>query len=348
MLPGWLRAPATHRQRPTKDGLRPSSLEACLGQGLDALELPDEQAHPSTDAPGLRDAWPELTPDQAAVVKAFEAHVQQPNPAAVLLHGVTGSGKTRVYFELMAQRLRAAPDQQVLLLVPEIGLTPQLQTRLAQAFPGHRVGVLHSGLTDRQRAVIWLAAALGQLDILVGTRMAILAPLPGLGMIVVDEEHDTSYKQLEGLRYSARDLALWRAKDLGIPLLLGSASPSLEMQAQVAQGRLVALRLDARATGTTPAPMRFIDLRVERAEDGLAPSAWRAANRAVNSPWPRLRPRGRGSRPTAWPAPTAMRWRSAASSATAGCCAESAAGASIEAVHYPQSFTMLVAQSVGV
>ena len=281
MLPAWLRAPATHRQRPTKAGLKPSSLEACLGQGLDALEHQHEQAQPHGDAAGLGDAWPALTTDQAAVVKAFEAHVQQSNPAAVLLHGVTGSGKTRVYFELMAQRLQAAPDQQVLFLVPEIGLTPQLQTRLAQAFPGHRVGVLHSGLTDRQRAVIWLAAALGQLQILVGTRMAILAPLPGLGMIVVDEEHDASYKQLEGLRYSARDLALWRAKDLGIPLLLGSASPSLEMQAQVAQGRLVSLRLDARATGTMPAPVRFIDLRVERAEEGLAPSAWRALEQTL-------------------------------------------------------------------
>ena len=281
MLPAWLRAPATHRQRPTKAGLKPSSLEACLGQGLDALQQQHEQAHPHGDKTGLRDAWPALTPDQAAVVKAFEAHVQQRSPAGVLLHGVTGSGKTRVYFEVMARRLQAAPDQQVLFLVPEIGLTPQLQARLAQAFPGHRVGVLHSGLTDRQRAVIWLAAASGQLQILVGTRMAILAPLPGLGMIVVDEEHDASYKQLEGLRYSARDLALWRAKDLGIPLLLGSASPSLEMQAQVAQGRLLELRLDARATGTMPAPVRFIDLRVERAEDGLAPSAWRALEQTL-------------------------------------------------------------------
>ncbi len=281
MLPAWLRIPATHRRRITKQGAKPSSLEACLAQGLEALEPQSKGADSWPDVPTMRDAWPSLTPDQASVVKAFEDHVQKPNPAAVLLHGVTGSGKTRVYFELMAKCLQAAPTQQVLLLVPEIGLTPQLHTRLAQAFPNHRVGVLHSGLTDRQRAVIWLAAALGQLQILVGTRMAILAPLPGLGMIVVDEEHDSSYKQLEGLRYSARDLALWRAKDLGIPLLLGSASPSLEMQAQVAQGRLMALRLDARATGTMPAPVRFIDLRVERAEDGLAPSAWRALEQTL-------------------------------------------------------------------
>jgi primosomal protein N' (replication factor Y) (superfamily II helicase) len=278
MLPNWFRAASTHRERALKTGTKPSgmaTLMSALVSEMAALSSAPAQATPNTNQ-SKPAAWPTLTPAQSGVVAAMQGESVDPMGKTFLLQGVTGSGKTRVYLEMMDHILRSAPGRQALLLVPEIGLTPQLDQRLRAAFEVHRIGVLHSGLTDKQRAEVWLAAAMGHIQILVGTRMAILAPLPGLAIIVVDEEHDASYKQLEGVRYSARDLALWRAKDLGIPLLMGSASPSLEMQAQVKQQRITLLQLQERATGAAPAPIRFIDLRVERAQDGLAPSAWRA------------------------------------------------------------------------
>lgn len=184
---------------------------------------------------------------------------------AFLLHGVTGSGKTEVYLHAMAERLSADPTAQVLMLVPEINLTPQLQARIAERFPHLPLAVLHSGLADQERSLQWLAAHRGEARIVLGTRMAVMASLPNLRLIVVDEEHDTSYKQQEGLRYSARDLAVWRANQLKVPIVLGSATPSMETWHRAEQGnyRKLVLRERAQADAALPT-VRLIDLNHER------------------------------------------------------------------------------------
>ena len=169
---------------------------------------------------------PALGTEQTTALQAFELSLRQPRPAPMLLFGVTGSGKTEVYLHAAEQVL--ATGRQVLVLVPEINLTPQLEARFAERFPAHRMVSMHSGLTPVQRLQHWLMAHLGRADIVLGTRLSVFAPLARLGLIVVDEEHDPSYKQQEGARYSARDLAVYRAHLERIPVILGSATPSLE------------------------------------------------------------------------------------------------------------------------
>ena len=169
-----------------------------------------------------------LTPQQEAAVAAIDAAARlQPVPP-MLLFGCTGSGKTEVYLRAVEQVLSRDPLAQVLVLVPEINLTPQLEQRFAARFAQQRIVALHSGMTAAQRLQGWLAAHTGQARIVLGTRMAILASIPHLRLIVVDEEHDLSYKQQEGARYSARDLAVYRAHQAKVPVVLGSATPSLE------------------------------------------------------------------------------------------------------------------------
>ncbi len=175
-----------------------------------------------------------------------------------LLHGVTGSGKTEVY-------LRAAEDalqrgRQVLVLVPEINLTPQLEARFAERFPGRRLVAMHSGLTPAQRLRHWLLALLGRADLVLGTRLAVFTPLPRPGLIVVDEEHDPSFKQQEGARYSARDLAVYRGRLEGVPVLLGSATPSLETWQRVQEGRYRCLALAERIGGGALPTVRLFDM----------------------------------------------------------------------------------------
>src|SRR5690606_3614483 len=163
-----------------------------------------------------------------------------------LLHGVTGSGKTEVYLHWLAEVLARESGGQVLLLVPEIALTPQLATQVAARFPAHSVAVLHSDLADGDRAAHWLAAVEGRARVVIGTRLAVLAPLPALTAIVVDEEHDASYKQQEGVRYSARDLAIVAASQRKVPIVLGSATPSLESWFSARRGRYRLLALPER------------------------------------------------------------------------------------------------------
>ena len=184
-----------------------------------------------------------------------------------LLDGVTGSGKTEVYLEII--RACLARGRQALVLVPEIALTPQALRRFRDGL-GVEVAALHSGLGEMERARTWLAAARGEAGVVLGTRSAIFVPLPRPGVIVVDEEHDASYKQQEGLRYHARDLAVVRAKALGVPLVLGSATPSLESLANVAAGRYQGLRLEHRAGLAQPPALRVVDLRRQRLRHGLA------------------------------------------------------------------------------
>ncbi len=194
---------------------------------------------------------------------------------AFLLHGVTGSGKTEVYLRLIAEVL--ARKQQALVLVPEIGLTPQLETRFRQAFPHANIAVMHSALEDSARTQAWLDAARGDAQIVLGTRLAVLAPLAKLGLAVVDEEHDASFKQQEGLRYSARDAAIQRAKLAGCPVVLGSATPSLETWQNARSGRYELLSLPERAVPGARLPeVRLLDLRAECAEHGLAASSLEA------------------------------------------------------------------------
>ncbi len=178
----------------------------------------------------------------------------------MLLHGVTGSGKTEVYLRAAAAALAAG--RQALVLVPEINLTPQLEARFAARFPGHRLVSLHSALTPAQRLRHWLQAHLGQAELVLGTRLAVFASMPRLGLIVVDEEHDPSFKQQEGARYSARDLAVWRAHQLGIPVVLGSATPSLETWQRVQEGRYTRLAMAQRIGGGAMPRVRLFDMGV--------------------------------------------------------------------------------------
>jgi len=187
--------------------------------------------------------------------------------AVYLVDGVTGSGKTEIYL----QRMRDMIDQgkQVLVLAPEIGLTPQLVARLRERL-GIEPALLHSGLTDIERLTAWRAARCGAAHLIVGTRSAIFTPLRNPGLIVVDEEHDHSFKQQEGLRYSARDLAIVRAQHLDIPIILGTATPTLEMLQHCREGHYTHIRLPARAGGAEPPTVRLIDTVRAPATDGLS------------------------------------------------------------------------------
>lgn len=190
--------------------------------------------------------------------------------AAFLLHGVTGSGKTEVYLQATAQILTREPDSQVLILVPEINLTPQLEAHFRARFAGIQIATLHSGMAEGERLLHWLAAHTGQARIVLGTRLAILSSLPHLKLIVIDEEHDPSYKQQEGLRYSARDLAVWRAHQLSIPVVLGSATPSLETWQHSKAGRYRKLELKERAVKDAVLPIvKIINTEREKPSEGL-------------------------------------------------------------------------------
>jgi len=213
------------------------------------------------------DRAPPLTHEQQASV---DSALAEP-PAPSLLHGVTGSGKTEVYLHAADRALQQG--RQVLVLVPEINLTPQLEARLAARFGAERLAALHSALTPAQRLKAWLRAHLGAADIVVGTRLAVFASLPRLGLIVVDEEHDPSYKQQEGARYSARDLAVYRGRLEGVPVLLGSATPSLESWQRADEGRYRRLTLAERIGGGVLPRLRVVDMgTLPRARGAAAPA----------------------------------------------------------------------------
>ncbi len=187
--------------------------------------------------------------------------------AAFLLDGVTGSGKTEVYLRVVATVLEQG--RQALVIVPEIGLTPQLLTRFESRLDSP-LAVLHSGLGDRERLNAWLAARDGSIGVIIGTRSAIFAPLKYPGVIIVDEEHDPSFKQQEGFRYHARDLAILRARQLNIPVVLGSATPSLESLLNVQRGRYRSLRLPHRVGAAVEPAIEILDIRRQPMSDGLS------------------------------------------------------------------------------
>ncbi len=227
-------------------------------------------------------ATPEApTEEQRRVLDALRAAAGDAAPLPWLLHGITGSGKTEVYVRWLRHLLDGHPGAQVLLLVPEIGLTPALLTQLRRRFPDEAVAVLHSEMPDAARASHWLAAATGEARIVLGTRLAVLAHIPRLAAIVVDEEHDPSYKQQEGIRYSARDMAVMRAAMARIPILLGSATPSLESWQNMREGRYRHLRLESRAVASSLPTVRLVPLRSARLEHGLTAQAITAIQEAL-------------------------------------------------------------------
>ncbi len=238
---------------------RPAA-RALLGRGLvERLAVPATPGAPAP-LPG-----PALNDEQTAALEALRA---RPGFQPWLLDGVTGSGKTEVYLHAIADCL--ARGRQALVLVPEIGLTPQTLRRFRRRL-GVPVHALHSGLGDQERARVWAAAWRGEARVVVGTRSAVFLPLPEAGLIVVDEEHDGSYKQQDGIRYHARDFALVRAKALDVPVILGSATPALESLHNAGAGRYAHLRLHRRAGDARPPAVRVLDVRKRPLEAGLSP-----------------------------------------------------------------------------
>ncbi len=225
----------------------------------------DFVAMAKSSAPVSRIDGPPLNTEQQAAVALIAAGFGRFAP--VLLEGITGSGKTEVYLELINQVL--ARGQQSLVLVPEIGLTPQLLRRFRERLPTS-IEVMHSALSETDRARVWLKAAHNEAKVIIGTRSAVFTPLPNAGLVIIDEEHDVSYKQQDGFRYSARDFALLRGKALQIPVVLGSATPALETLANVEAGRYRAVRLSTRPGAAILPQWRVIDLRGKRLTHGLS------------------------------------------------------------------------------
>ena len=218
-----------------------------------------------------------LSPEQRAAVRAIEASIG--SRAIHLLDGVTGSGKTEVYMRVIAGIIDNGG--QVLVLVPEIGLTPQTLARFRQRFGA--AAALHSAEGDSARLSTWMRCGAGDHKILIGTRSAVFTPFANLRLIIVDEEHDTSFKQQDGLRYSARDVACKRAQLLRIPAVLGSATPSLETLANVARGRYRRNALKSRVGGARMPRFRVIDIRGRRLRDGLSDPLLRAMRRHLDA-----------------------------------------------------------------
>jgi primosomal protein N' (replication factor Y) (superfamily II helicase) len=272
MLPKWLRETKNYQPKSTanvesgaadqsdpQDRVGKRNFDRCLAQAGQRITPAPEKA-----------ASESLNPDQEKALLAIGT------PGVHVLHGVTGSGKTRVYTQAAQHILTTSDQAQVLMMVPEIGLTPQLVERFRQALPGIEIAVLHSEVSERERARLWLSAATGQARLVIGTRLAIMTPMPGLALIMVDEEHDHSYKQQEGMRYSARDLAVWRTQQLQISLVLGSATPSVETWAQIERGKYQRLSLPRRATGEPHAPIRLVDTLKDPAREGLSETSRQA------------------------------------------------------------------------
>ena len=237
------------------------ALPPLLRQGKKPRALKEKAGSAVPPAPTFHAAMP----DQMA---AIEAITGANSFQTFLLHGVTGSGKTEVYLRAIAAVL--ARGGQALMLVPEIALTPQLESRVRGRFPGAQVVSAHSGVADAARARAFLAALGGHADIVLGTRLSVFMPLPRLQLIVVDEEHDVSFKQQEGLRYSARDVAIFRAKQRDIPIVLGSATPSLETYHHATSGRHRKLDLPLRAVAAAMPTVRTVDTRKQKLQDGLS------------------------------------------------------------------------------
>lgn len=242
------------------EGFSSSIIKALIDKGLAIpCRIEDSEFSPSESDP-----QPSLSSQQQFAVAQLSQHA---GFKASLLYGITGSGKTEVYLQTIANTI--ASGAQAMVLVPEIALTPQTAARFQGRF-GACVGVLHSGLTETQRAREWERARTGKLQVLLGTRSALFTPFQNLGLIVVDEEHDSAYKQQDGFRYHARDLAVKRAQIEQCPIVLGSATPSLETISNVNIGRFEQYTLSTRAKAATLPSWQIIDVRQQSLEAGLS------------------------------------------------------------------------------
>ncbi len=261
-LPKNIRLVAQWKKRPPLDisEIRAKEYPA-LSQTLDTSHQPNALSAECVNVSPADSCPPSLNEEQATALHCIE---QAKGFLPFVLHGITGSGKTEVYLRALAQRLEHEPTAQALVLVPEINLTPQFEALFRKRFahwPASSIVTLHSNLTETQRTQHWLAAHNGSARIVLGTRLSVLASFTRLTIIIVDEEHDAAYKQQEGVRYSARDLALWRAKQLNIPIVLGSATPSLETWRQLQRHRYTHLTLTKRAVTNAILPtVRLIDM----------------------------------------------------------------------------------------
>ncbi|MGJ8688373.1 MAG: primosomal protein N' [Gammaproteobacteria bacterium] len=247
--------------------ISPSALIALQANGFIVMQEREVTASSAHDARHASEHALELNPEQSQAVETIEATLDSFN--CHLLDGVTGSGKTEVYLQVIAHVL--AQSRQALVLVPEISLTPQTIARFRKRFKCH-IAVLHSGLTDTERLQAWLEARDGIAEIVIGTRSALFTPLAKPGLIILDEEHDSSFKQGDGFRYSARDLAIVRAQRENISIILGSATPSLETLHNALSGRYTHLYLRQRAGNAAPPTLKLIDTTHEVLQEGFSES----------------------------------------------------------------------------
>ncbi|CBY25363.1 TPA: primosomal protein N' [Yersinia enterocolitica] len=245
-----------YRHQVNEMALTESALQALRSKGLIDLRAQEVATTDWCDGFSVLGERLRLNTEQATAVGAIRSEDTQ--FAAWLLAGVTGSGKTEVYLSVLENIL--AQGSQALVLVPEIGLTPQTIARFRERFNAP-VEVLHSGLNDSERLSVWLRARNGEAAIVIGTRSALFTPFSRLGVIIIDEEHDSSYKQQEGWRYHARDLAVFRAREEGIPIVMGTATPALETLHNVQMGKYRQLTLSKRAGNAKPAVQHLLDLK---------------------------------------------------------------------------------------
>ncbi len=245
--------------------LNKESLDLLLAKGLVRVETRRSQVSATHQGAWLLQPELTLNNEQRTAFEAVRAGLGRFQP--FLLAGVTGSGKTEVYLQLIHQVLQAG--KQALILIPEINLGPQTLARFEKRFNA-RIALLHSNVSDRERLDAWLAARDGEADIIIGTRSALFTPLKNPGLIILDEEHDASYKQQEGLRYHARDLAVVRARQENLPILLGSATPSLESLHNAHAGRYALLKLTQRAGGAQPPRFLRLDIKSRPLDSGIS------------------------------------------------------------------------------
>ncbi|TDS66089.1 replication restart DNA helicase PriA [Pantoea sp. PNA 14-12] len=262
-----LRQQPLYRHEVSEHDLTEAAMQALRAKGLCELHEHQPQMHDWRTAFAVKGERLRLNTDQATAVGAIRG--EDEHYAAWLLAGITGSGKTEVYLSVLENVL--ARGKQALVLVPEIGLTPQTIARFRERFDAP-VDVLHSGLNDSERLSVWLRARRGENAIIIGTRSALFTPMARPGVIIIDEEHDSSYKQQEGWRYQARDLAVFRAHEEDIPVVMGSATPALETLHNVRNGKYRQLDLMKRAGNAKPALQQLIDLKGAQLTGGLAPA----------------------------------------------------------------------------
>lgn len=253
--------PSINQQQLLAQGLNKSHLRTLINKGL-AEEISVNLAH-SHQSRNTEALLP-LNHQQQAALDSIQAIAGY---QCALIDGITGSGKTEVYLQLISQCLKEG--KQALVLIPEIGLSPQTLSRFQRRFDTP-IALMHSALNDRERCVAWQQAASGHARVAIGTRSAIFSIMPELGLIIIDEEHDASYKQQDGFRYSARDLGIKRAFDAGIPIVLGSATPSLESLHNAQQGRYQHLRLTERAGKATSPSIELIDIKDQTLNNGFS------------------------------------------------------------------------------